>query len=337
MKVAVFEADPVIAGFYSETLRTNVREAEVSVVNFEDPRLAEVLTSADVCICSTGPGPDTGFDTLVRLLLIRPDLPVVILLPACAASSLEAALQAGAADVLIRTNGYLDQLPVTVRKVVLHVRGIGYADARHRALHNALAGIQAENRTLQALIERLESLAMTDPLTGLLNRRALDASLVRSFARSHRYGHELSCLVLDVDRFKGVNDTLGHARGDELLKLLASVIIAECRQSDVAARSGGDEFVVLLPHTGPAEAASVAQRLRRRFDREAMAICQAAGFSGDIGLSIGVASRAALAAATPAELLAAADAALYDVKRSGRDAVKVAMARSNQPVLRRVG
>jgi diguanylate cyclase (GGDEF)-like protein len=116
------------------------------------------------------------------------------------------------------------------------------------------------------------------------------------------------------------------------------VIIAECRQSDVAGRLGGDEFVVLLPHTGPVEAAAVAQRLRRRFDADARAACGLADDAPPVGLSIGVASRLAHGASDPAAVLNAADAALYQAKRAGRDVVRVAsMSAASAASIRRAG
>lgn len=324
-RVLVVEADPIIAELYVDAVRTRVREARIDAIGLDDAGAAEALLAADVAVCSAGARPESALDTLNRVLLLRPELPVIVLLPGCAAGNgLQQAIEQGAADVLLRTHGYLDQLPVTVRRVVMHARGVGFADARHRGLRTALAGIREENQTLQQLIDRLESMALTDSLTGLLNRRALDAALTRVFAASKRYGHELSCLVIDADGFKAVNDELGHARGDELIKLIASGIVAEFRQSDIAARPGGDEFVVLLPHTGPREAAAVAQRLRARFAREAASLC------GDCRhgptLTVGVSSRIGSGVTTAETLLAAADQALYAGKRGGRDCVITASA-----------
>ena len=220
LRIALIERDAAIAGLYVDTLKTHIRTSDVSVLGFDDPRLGDALVAAEVCVCSAGTNPDGKFDDLVRLLLMSPELPVVMLLPACAANggALERAVELGAADVLLRTAGYLDQLPATVRRVALQARGVGYADTRARELRRVVATVGEENSRLQALIERLDSLAATDPLTGLMNRRALERALGRAFALSMRYGHELSCLAIDADGFKRVNDALGHAMGDELLR-----------------------------------------------------------------------------------------------------------------------
>lgn len=350
LKVVVIDDDPAVAPLTVDAIRTGVRGVEVALTELEAGTFAELIARADVCVCSGGVRPLDAFDTLGRLLLMRPELPVVVLLRAFEAvegvggglgggaeGRVEEAIRLGAADVVLRGPGGLTQLPIAIRRIVMHRAGAGYAGQRSRRLHAALADIEADNRKLRSLVARLESLAATDPLTGLLNRRALDAALVRAFAASKRYGHELSCLALDVDGFKGVNDALGHARGDELLRLLASAIVAECRLSDVAGRLGGDEFVVLLPHTGPAEAAAVAQRLRRRFGREAGALAAGTEHGPRVGLSIGVSSRMAHGLDTPGAVLEAADSALYEAKRAGRDTVRTAVAGATASEVRRAG
>ncbi len=328
LRVIVIEDDPVVTSLTVDAIRSGYRGGDVAAVDLEDTALAGRLAVADVCVCSGDSREGEVFATLIRVLRLRPDMPVVVLLPACDAAGGKAAqaIDLGAADVLLRGPGGLAQLPVTIRRIAMHSTGMGYAGRRHHQLRAALAEIEADNNELRSLVARLESLAATDSLTGLLNRRALDAALIRAFAASKRYGHELSCLALDVDGFKGVNDALGHARGDSLLRVLAASIIAECRQSDIAGRLGGDEFVVLLPHTGPTEAAAVAQRLRGRFDREAAALGAEIGAGGratNLGLSIGVAARFAHGLDSPDAVLDAADGALYQAKRAGRGTVRI--------------
>ncbi len=326
LRVAVIEQDPIIADLYVDAIRTGIRPVHAAACWFDDAGTnadtAIDLATADVYLCSAGSKPESQFDSLTRLLLMRPEAAVIVLLPPCAGHQLERAVACGAADVLLRTHGYLDQIPATIRRVALHALGIGYADARYRRLRDSLEAIRAENRTLAGLIDRLESLAMTDPLTGLLNRRAFDRALGRAFAASHRHGHPLACLAVDADGFKRINDLLGHAAGDELLRLIAQTIIAECRESDIAARLGGDEFCVLLPYSTAEAAGAVAERLLSRFRRDAARWCDAHGCDLRPSLTIGVSCRAS-ENTTPSRLVEAADAALYDGKRSGRGRVVV--------------
>ncbi len=112
------------------------------------------------------------------------------------------------------------------------------------------------------LLGEVERLATRDSLTGLANRRLFDESLQREAARAQRLGTPLSLLVLDVDHFKQVNDSYGHQTGDAVLCEVADALVANTKNFDVAARYGGDEFVVLLPGCGREDAMGVAQRVR---------------------------------------------------------------------------
>jgi diguanylate cyclase (GGDEF)-like protein len=177
------------------------------------------------------------------------------------------------------------------------------------SMHSALALRNAR------LLGENERLATRDSLTGLANRRLFDESLQREVARAQRLTAPLSLLVLDVDHFKQVNDTYGHQTGDAVLREVADALVANTKNYDVAARYGGDEFVVLLPGCGRDDALRVAERVRN-------GIARAVG-EAPVTISAGVAS--VPDNATDAErLMAAADAALYDAKRAGRNRVAAA-------------
>jgi diguanylate cyclase (GGDEF)-like protein len=175
--------------------------------------------------------------------------------------------------------------------------------------------LRARARTLLELKQYLDSCqeeAFTDHLTGLANRRRFERQLEREVARTERYGHPFCLLLLDIDNFKGVNDTSGHDAGDEALRRVSNVIQSGTRGIDTGARIGGDEFAVILPETNFARGLEVAERLRASIavlDEDA---------ETHVTASLGVAEFPSCAR-TGEELRAAADAALYEAKRGGRD------------------
>ena len=169
------------------------------------------------------------------------------------------------------------------------------------------------------LVEQLHSAATTDELTGLYNRRALEERLAAEISRSLRHQLHTSVLLLDLDRFKTVNDTMGHAAGDRLLVLVAKILKQQCRALDVVGRLGGDEFLVILPMTKPVEAQVFVARVQSSLrDME-----KSSPEFGPCTLSMGIAE-SPRHGTTVSSILAAADTALYKAKRSGRNAVEVA-------------
>jgi diguanylate cyclase (GGDEF)-like protein len=187
-------------------------------------------------------------------------------------------------------------------------------------LDAARAQLEERNVDLASANEKLTSLSYLDGLTGLPNRRHFDETLQREWSRAARSGSDLSVVMVDVDHFKKLNDLLGHAEGDRCLKELAQVLSAgAARAGDLAARYGGEEFVVLLPQTAAEGAAHLAEELRHRV--EALGLANPASPFGVVTASFGVASTVPRDGGTPAELLAAADEALYDAKSSGRNRV----------------
>jgi diguanylate cyclase (GGDEF)-like protein len=170
--------------------------------------------------------------------------------------------------------------------------------------------------------EQLKLLAATDGLTGLPNKRAFEEALHRDLSRADREGSALSLIVLDLDEFKKVNDTHGHSVGDDVLRMSSSVLKRSLRTGDVAARYGGEELVVILPKTDAAGARVVAERLR-----SAIALSPVVAPAGSIHVtaSVGVATvHGPGCRETAARLFEAADGALYDAKRAGRNRVCVA-------------
>jgi len=181
--------------------------------------------------------------------------------------------------------------------------------------------LRSRARTLldfKAYLDTCEEAAFTDHLTGLANRRRFERQLDREIARTERYGHPFCLLMLDIDDYKKVNDTFGHEAGDEAMRRLAKTLQEGIRGIDLAARIGGDEFAAILAETDLARGVEVAERLREAI--EATEIPTASSNTFRITASFGVAESPSCAQTT-SELLACADAALYQAKRQGRDRV----------------
>lgn len=170
------------------------------------------------------------------------------------------------------------------------------------------------NRELARREALIRELSLTDALTGVGNRRSLDDKLVAESERARRYGLPLTLFILDIDHFKHVNDTWGHSAGDEVLRDLGALLRSFLRQSDSAARLGGEEFVVLMPGTGLTDATGAAERLCRELAAQVRA-----NPPWSITASFGVATLQS--DESGAALLARADAALYQAKTSGRNRV----------------
>jgi diguanylate cyclase (GGDEF)-like protein len=168
------------------------------------------------------------------------------------------------------------------------------------ALLSAHRGLEEQNRSLLYLSRR-------DEVTNLYNQRYFMERLDEEFRRALRYGSPLSLVIADLDDFKAFNDTRGHLVGNELLRQVANVIRQGVRDIDIAARYGGDEFVVLLPQTDGDQAARLAERLRTWIAR-----------LDDVRASIGVASLSA-GMTGPLELLTEADRAMYEAKARGKN------------------
>jgi diguanylate cyclase (GGDEF)-like protein len=160
-----------------------------------------------------------------------------------------------------------------------------------------------------------EQLSVTDALTGLLNRRYLQERLTEEIIRSNRHGYPMSFMMIDVDHFKSYNDTYGHPEGDKALKTVGHVLKETLRGADVAARYGGEEFSILLPQTNSDEAQAIAERIRRGIEETDFG-------HRKVTVSMGIAS-CSLVLNSSDEVISAADKALYEAKRRGRNNVQV--------------
>lgn len=203
-------------------------------------------------------------------------------------------------------------------------REVGFCEIVAEAASNALERAHLLER-LQMANERLERLAVTDELTGLHNHRYFRDRYSEEFDRARRYGLPLSCIIFDIDNFKRINDEYGHLQGDEILKEIAARTGRTTRRSDVLARYGGEEFVIIMPQTAVAGAATQAERIRESVARP--------GYPGlkdaTVTVSLGVAELNHREMLDGESLIRAADTAMYEAKRSGKNCVVVADSTEN--------
>ena len=167
-------------------------------------------------------------------------------------------------------------------------------------------------------IRELEGMAYVDALTGLANRRFLEAQIQRKFDELHRYGWPFAIVFIDIDHFKRVNDVHGHAVGDRTLKVVADTMLKSSRSFDVVGRWGGEEFVCVVFNVSLETLAGIAQRVRVLVARSGLFIEME-----EVKVTVSVGATMALADDTPETLMARADALLYRSKESGRDTVTV--------------
>jgi len=174
-----------------------------------------------------------------------------------------------------------------------------------------------KNRELKKVNKTIELLARIDILTGLANRRMLEETLPREVARASRLEESLSLIFIDIDHFKLINDQFGHKVGDQVLAQMGSIFKAQLRSYALAARFGGDEFILLLPGTGREGAITIAQRIQAILGTSVIP-----EYPRLVAVSMGIASLSDRE--TGEELLARADAALYRAKGKGGDGFEIA-------------
>lgn len=184
--------------------------------------------------------------------------------------------------------------------------------------------LQRNYLEIQKLKDELREQAIRDPLTGLYNRRYLDETMERELARAKRGGYPVSFVMVDIDRFKEINDTYGHNIGDVVLQRLAALLLSGIRTGDVACRFGGEEFLLVLPHASKEQAAKRAQGWRREF---AALEIEHNGLTLRATVSMGVAAYPEDGGKAD-EVIYAADGAMYEAKRQGRNRVVLFAPRS---------
>ena len=180
--------------------------------------------------------------------------------------------------------------------------------------------VALERAEWQERATQFQLMSITDPLTGLLNRRYLEERLTEELNRSKRYNYSMSCLMIDIDDFKKYNDRNGHQAGDVALKITAHSLKAALRSADIACRYGGEEFCILLPQTSVTEAGVIAERMRQKVTETDYPYGKSQPM-GTVSISIGI-STFARHIDTAESVIAAADRALYNAKHQGKNRIE---------------
>ena len=314
----LIEPEPSCAQAICKTLDHHYGHASVHAVTSLSQALAYGLEHINMVLTSLHLEDASGMAVLDQLLDHRPDLPVVIITGLSDFELAMAAIQRGACDYLVKAGDYQFALPILVEKNLAIHRTRQENLRLHQELTRTLDELRHKNMQLEDAVKQLQTIAATDPLTGLANRRAIDLAMEQTFTQCHRYGRDLACIMTDIDGFKQYNDALGHQAGDQLLIQLARVLEANCRRSDVAGRFGGDEFIVLLPETDSSTARLVAKRIAEQFELGWETLRARGGPPVRCSLSMGLACLRLAGAVSVEQLLQQADQALYHAKTSGK-------------------
>jgi diguanylate cyclase (GGDEF)-like protein len=293
-----------IEAFDGAQVLTALREhrPDLLLMDVEMPGLGGV----EVCRIVKANQSETGFGFL----------PVILMTARSGKGAKVEGLELGADDYLIKP---FDLLELSARvKSMLRLKGL--QDTLVEKNHQ----LDKANRELDQKRQELLELSRTDGLTGLTNRRHFEERLVAEFTRSNRYRSPLSCLLLDIDHFKKVNDSWGHPFGDLVLKEVAMVARKVLRDVDTLARYGGEELVALLPETSPEEALRAAERVREGIEALRLPFSAPGKPTVDVRCtaSIGVATYPAPGIDAQDALVHAADECLYAAKQNGRNQVQ---------------
>jgi two-component system cell cycle response regulator len=306
LKLLIIEDDPDQRELIREQVEDRFGPGTVVGVDGRKSAGQQDFGSFDLILTDYNLPDGTGMDVLQDVQK-RCATPVIMVTGENVGTIAAEAIRQGAVDYIVKFGDYLFTIPLVIEKNLTVAKIIRERESLRR---------QLEEKNAQ-----LEQMAATDPLTGLYNRRYFGRVLDQLFAEARRHDEDLSCVMIDLDQYKRFNDTFGHQIGDELLVCAGKVILANMRRMDVAARYGGDEFVLLLPHASTEEAASAAQRIGEQFRQTSAGILK-----NDVGvtMSVGIASVKTQDLSRADELVARADAALYSAKDAGKNRVTVA-------------
>jgi diguanylate cyclase (GGDEF)-like protein len=315
MKILVVEDDADQRELISETLVDHFGKDTVTAAECGHEVLPWDLAQFDVILTDFNLPDVNGMDFL-KAILAKCDRPVIVVTGENVRQTAAQAIREGAYDYIVKSGDYLFTIPLVVEKNIAQWKVKQENKHLHEQREQHLREINLKNQQLKESLQKQEQLAATDPLTGLYNRRHFGEVLEKYFAESVRYGKDLSCIMCDLDGYKKLNDTLGHQFGDKILQVTAKIITWNLRVMDVAARYGGDEFVLLLPHASADLAMSVGDRIHTQFIAQMKNIVPA---ELSLTMSMGIASVLHNKPTNSDLLVAMADEALYEAKHSGKN------------------
>jgi two-component system cell cycle response regulator len=313
----IIEDDADQRDLIRETLEDHFGRGTVVAVATRVEALAESVESFDLILCDYNLPDATGMEILQDIRR-RCSTPVIMVTGENVGQIAVEAIRKGATDYVVKLGDYLFTIPLVVEKNLTVAKLTHENETLRLELEQALLDVRDKNVQLEESLRRLEEMAATDPLTSLYNRRHFSRVLDQLFAEAQRYGKDLACVMMDLDGYKVLNDTYGHQVGDQLLAVAGKVISANMRRMDVAARYGGDEFVLLLPHASAEEATQVVQRIRDEYRQASAAVLNR---KEGVAMSVGVASINKNHPSSADQHVALADAALYRAKSAGRDRI----------------
>ena len=237
--------------------------------------------------------------------------PVILMVDAGAENQARKALKTGATDYLIKSEEEIRKLPERLWTIYRNYE-------LHASTEDLVDEIALQNVRLLEANDKLRNLSVRDQLTGLFNHRHLQERLVDEYARAARHSYPISCILIDLDQFHEINESRGHAVGDEILKEAAGLLVERSRMSDLIARFGGEEFAIIMPHVDYIGAQEAGERLRQLFAKHT--------FLADservvLTVSVGVSSFPEDAMKHRSDLFGFSDQALFRAKSGGRNCV----------------
>ncbi len=317
IKLLIIDDDVDQRALTAEVLEDHFGQGSVSHAGTGREAMEQPLADFDLIISDYNLPDCTGLELLGRIQQ-KCKTPVIMVTGENVTEIAAEAIRRGATDYVVKMGEYFFTLPLVVEKNLTVIKLMRENESLRTDLEGALSAVQQTNQQLELSLRRVEEMAATDPLTGLYNRRHFSRVLEQMYDEANRYGNDLACLMIDLDGYKQLNDSLGHQVGDQILVLVGRILKDSMRKADVAARYGGDEFVLLLPQCDSNEAQQLGGRIREAYREQTRLMLNR---DNGMSMSIGVASVSSNQPASGDELITRSDAALYVSKEKGRDRI----------------